>query len=230
MLFFAYVKFRIKIDRMKLNRIFQILVPKDTKFFDLFDKDVDNLVKGSELFVKLVKEKDLEMQLEMIKQIKEIETTGDDITHQIFDELNKTFITPFDHEDIQELAATIDDVLDLINGSAQRIKMFKPHYFIPEFNGIAELINSACCEIRVAIKALQNMKHPEKITESCIRVNSIENQVDELYQSATSNMFENIKDAIELIKLKEIVMTMEKATDRTEDVSDVIKTIIIKNA
>lgn len=215
---------------MKLNRIFQILVPKDTKFFDLFDKDVDNLVKGSELFVKLVKEKDLEMQLEMIKAIKEIETTGDDITHQIFDELNKTFITPFDREDIQELAATIDDVLDLINGSAQRIKMFKPHYFIPEFNGIAELINSACCEIREAIKALQNLKHPEKIKEACIRVNSIENQVDDLYQSATSTIFENMTDAVELIKLREIISTMEKATDKTEDVSDVIKTIIIKNA
>jgi uncharacterized protein len=215
---------------MKLNRIFQILVPKDTKFFDLFEKDVENLVKGSELFVKLVKEDNSDLQVETIKQIKEVENVGDDITHQIFEELNKTFITPFDREDIHELASTIDDVMDCINGSAQRIRMFKPHHLIPEFARIAELINSACCEILVAIKALKNLKHPEKITESCIRVNFIENQVDDLYQAATSHMFDTMTNAIELIKLKEIVMTMEKATDKAEDVSDVIKGIIIKNA
>jgi uncharacterized protein len=215
---------------MKLNRIFQILVPKDTKFFDLFVKDVENLVKGSELFIKLVKEDNSDLQVETIKQIKEVENIGDDITHQIFEELNRTFITPFDREDIHELASTIDDVMDCINGSAQRIRMFKPHQLIPEFGKIAELINSACCEILVAVTALQNLKHPEKITESCIRVNFIENQVDDLYQAATSHMFDTMTNAIELIKLKEIVMTMEKATDKAEDVSDVIKGIIIKNA
>lgn len=215
---------------MKLSRIFQIMVPKDTKFFDLFEKDVVNLVKGSELFAKLIRESNTPIQLEIIKQIKEVENKGDDITHQIFDELNKTFITPFDREDIQELASTIDDVMDCINGSAQRIRMFKPKHLIPEFHYIADLIHSACCEIQVAIKALKDLKNPEKITESCIRVNFIENQVDDLYQTATSLMFETETNAIELIKLKEIIMTMEKATDKTEDVSDVIKTIIIKNA
>ena len=142
---------------MKLSRIFQILVPKDTKFFDLFEKDLANLVTGAELFVKLVKENDTELQVETIKQIKEIENVGDDITHQIFQELNKTFITPFDREDIHELASTIDDVMDCINGSAQRIKMFKPQHLIPEFARIAELIHSACSELLVAIKELKNL-------------------------------------------------------------------------
>jgi uncharacterized protein len=215
---------------MKLSRIFQILVPKDTKFFDLFEKDAANLVSGAASFVKLVKEGDTALQEEIIKQIKEIENLGDDITHQIFQELNKTFITPFDREDIHELASTIDDVMDGINGSAQRIKMFKPQQLIPEFGHIAELIHSACKELLVAIKELRNLKHPEKITESCIRVNFIENQVDDMYHTAISSLFETQTNAIELIKLKEIAMTMEKATDKAEDVSDVIKTIIIKNA
>ncbi len=215
---------------MKLSRIFQILVPKDTKFFDLFEKDTANLVAGAELFVKLVKENDTALQVETIKQIKEIENMGDDITHTIFKELNQTFITPFDREDIHELASTIDDVMDCINGSAQRIKMFKPQHLIPEFARIAELIFSACSELQVAVKELRNFKNPEKITESCIRVNFIENQVDDMYHAAISSMFETQTNAIELIKLKEIAMTMEKATDKAEDVSDVIKTIIIKNA
>ncbi|OIP03139.1 MAG: hypothetical protein AUJ97_05170 [Bacteroidetes bacterium CG2_30_32_10] len=215
---------------MKLSRIFQILVPKDTKFFELFEKDVENLVVGAALFVKLVNENDTALQVETIKKIKEIENIGDDITHNIFKELNQTFITPFDREDINQLAATLDDVLDCINGSAQRIKMFKPHHLIPEFGKIAELIYDACNELKVAIKELKNLKHPEKITESCIRVNYIENQVDEMYHTAISSLFETQTNAIELIKLKEIAATMEKATDKAEDVSDVIKTIIIKNA
>lgn len=215
---------------MKLNRIFQILVPKDTKFFEWFEKDVENLVVGAELFVKLVKEKDTSKQVETIKEIKEIENIGDDITHNIYKELNQTFITPFDREDINQLAATLDDVLDCINGSAQRVKMFKPQNLIPEFHRIAELILEACNELKAAIKELKNLKHPEKITDHCIKVNYIENQVDEMYHTAISSLFENQTNAIELIKLKEIAATMEKATDKAEDVSDVIKTIIIKNA
>lgn len=215
---------------MDISKIMQFLIPKDKKFFPLFEQAADNLLKTAVLLNKMLLIQDAEQRDVIISEIREHEKIGDDITHNIFEELNKTFITPFDREDIHELTSSLDDVLDYINSSCQRIRLYKPKEISPEFIDMAELITQTCREIKIAISELSNLKNPKKINNACIRINDIENQADEVYYLAISSYFQEEKNAIELIKKKEIIQTLEKATDMAEDVSDVLRTILVKSA
>lgn len=215
---------------MKISRFFEALVPKEKKFFPLFEADAENLMSAALLLNKLLITDDAELREKYIQQIKDHEKRGDEITHEIFDELNKTFITPFDREDIYNLNSSLDDVLDYINGVALKIKMYKPKVLRKEFIDLSELILFSSRELKEALIGLRDLKHPEKIKNHCIRINEIENQADDIYHTTISELFEKEKDAIELIKQYEILQNLEKATDMAEDVSDVIKTIIIKIA
>lgn len=216
---------------MAFNRIIQILVPKETKFYPLFEQAALNLVECSKLLQQLiVAGDDYEKRTHFIKLIKEREDQGDVYTHTVFEELNKTFITPFDREDIHQLASSLDDVVDYMNGAGQRIKWFKPRNFSTEAVKLTDLIYQSCLEIQTAVNDLRHLKHPAKIKAACVRINEIENQADDLYHLAITELFELEKDPIELIKKKEIFQVLEKATDCAEDVSDVIKGIIIKFA
>ncbi len=215
---------------MKLNTFFQIFVPKDRKFFPLFETSAENLVRGAILLNKMLLIEDATQREAVIIEIKEVEKAGDDITHEIFDELNSTFITPFDREDIHRLTSTLDNVLDLINSAAQQIKLYKIESIQSEFIQMSELILQATREIETAIRELRNLKKIADIKKSCIRINEIENFADDVYNIAISDLFENEKDAVRLIKIRDILASMEMATDCAEDVSDVIKTIIVKQA
>jgi uncharacterized protein len=160
-----------------------------------------------------------------------VEHEGDDMTHQIYKQLNKSFITPFDREDIQALASCLDDVLDYINGASQRINLYKPKVLISPFVEFAEIIDSAATELEILFHGLRDaVKNKETIMQGCININTLENKADDLYHAGISNLFEHEKDTIELIKNKEIFGTLEKAVDTAEDVSDIIKTIMIKLA
>lgn len=215
---------------MGLRSFFKKLTPKDKIFFPMFEAAANNIVEAAEKHVELFNTEDWNTREKLFREIKDLEVRGDQITHNIFDELEKTFITPFDREDIHQLASSLDDVLDFINGSSQRIRLYKPRSFTPRFKPFAELMLKGCIEIRVAASELRNLKNPEKISNSCIIINDVENLADDQYHLILSELFENEKDAIELIKKKEIIQTMERATDRIEDVADVLKTIIIKVA
>jgi predicted phosphate transport protein (TIGR00153 family) len=215
---------------MGWKNIFSKLVPKEKKFFPMFESSSVNIVKTAELFKMLIGTTDQDAKEELFRDIKDLETKGDEITHTIFDELDTTFITPFDREDVHKLAFTLDDVLDFINGSSQRIKLYKPKIFPRQFTTFSELILEGTREIDKAVKELRKLKKPNEISRAVIRINEIENEADDLYHIILSDLFENEKDAIELIKKKEIIQTMERAADRIEDVADVLKTIVIKVA
>lgn len=216
---------------MGINKVFQFFVPKEKKFFPLFESVAENLEKGAILLNKLFLSIDNEEEkLSLVAQIKRCESAGDDFTHQIFDELNKTFITPFDREDIQSLTSSLDDVLDYINSCAKRMELYKIKEAPKNALEISEYLVQASNEIRIAIGELSNLKHPEVIKKTCIRLNEIENKVDDLYYMAISYFFENEKDAIELIKKQAIIKALETATDKAEDVADVLKSIIVKVA
>ncbi|MCK9611360.1 MAG: DUF47 family protein [Bacteroidales bacterium] len=216
---------------MGINKVFQFFVPKEKKFFPLFEGVAENLEKGAILLNKLVLLiKNDDEKHSIVTQIKQCEEKGDDFTHTIFDELNKTFITPFDREDIQTLTSSLDDVMDYINSCAKRIELYKIHSLPKNTVEISELLVQATRELKIAISELSNLKHPEIIKKSCIRLNEIENLVDDLYYMSVSDLFENEKDAIELIKKDTILKTLETATDMAEDVSDVLKSIIVKVA
>ena len=216
---------------MNLDYFLKFFVPKDTAFFPLFEHDVKILVKATELFKALVDTNKIGQREPIIRQIKDLELEGDGVTHEIYSQLNKSFITPFDREDIHELASSLDDVLDHLNGASQRILLYKPKVLIPVVKEFSELIFQAAKEIEFSVNGLRNaVKNKEKIIQSCIVLKTIENKGDNLYQMGISRLFDEEKDTIELIKTKEILATLEKAINKAEDVSDVIKTILIKMA
>ncbi len=215
---------------MGLDKIFKVLVPKDNTFYPLFNKDADNLIEIADTLLKMLKSCDLAERAALIKRIKELEVIGDDITHEIFENLSRSFITPFDREVINNLASKIDDVADYINGVGMRISLYKPKNFIPEFSKMAEDIYMAVEEIHKAVLQLNNLKDPSQIIEASIKINQFENQCDEIYHNGVSALFEYEKDPVELIKKKEILETLEKVADKAEDVADVLKSIVIKIA
>jgi len=215
---------------MGINTFFQRLVPKDKKFFPMFESQAELIVQAAGKLNEIFLTTDPSIQAGLCKEIKDWENQGDEVAHRIFDELDKTFITPFDREDIHQLTSTLDDVLDFINGTSQRIRLYKLKDFPVEFVQFSEVLMNGGNEIRNAVRELYNLKRPEMIRQACIRINEVENQADDLYHHVISDLFDNEKDAIELIKKKEVLQTMERASDRMEDVADVLKTILIKVA
>ncbi|MCX6273487.1 MAG: DUF47 family protein [Bacteroidetes bacterium] len=216
---------------MNFDSLLKIFVPKDHSFYPLFEKDAKCLVQASKLMIQLISTDDHDLRDPLIREIKEVELEGDRLTNQIFNQLNKSFITPFDREDIHELAANHDNVIDSMNGTSQRIKLYRPKTFMPVFLDMVKVIHLAALEIEIAINGLDSLpKSREKIMNACVKLNSLENQADDLYHHVIQVLFEQEKDAIELIKKKDILENLEKCVDKAENVSDTIKTILIKIA
>jgi len=214
---------------MALGNIFSFLVPKDKTFFTLFSQSSDNLVEISKVFAELINAP-LEKRAEYIKKISDLEHVGDEITHQIFTELSTNFITPFDREDITYLATSLDDIADYIDGSAKRIQLYKIGETSQSMRQLAEIIEHSAKEIHVAVSNMKDMKNAVRIREAIVRINSLENHADDIFDNAIADLFENEKNAVTIIKIKEILANMETATDKCEDVANVIETIIVKNS
>ncbi len=202
------------------------LFSKDQKFFKIFNEMSVHIVAAAESLARMVNEPSGDLQSLAI-HIKELEHKGDELTHRVIDELNKTFITPIDREDIHDLSAALDDVLDLIDSTAARIVLFKITDPIPEVPELATVLLSQVKEISAAVSKLQDNDH---VVERCIEINRLENDGDRLFQMAIGRLFTEVKDPIDVIKRKEIIETLEHATDKAEDVANVLETIIVKNA
>ncbi|MGI4749053.1 MAG: DUF47 domain-containing protein [Janthinobacterium lividum] len=216
---------------MSLNSIFQYFVPKDKKiFFPLFEQAAGNVVEMAILMVEAVNSDEMSQRETLYQQIDKLENVGDDITHQIYLELGKNFITPFDREDIHSLATAIDDVADLIQGSANRMNLYQITEMTEPIRKLSELILQGSNDLQKAVAELKDLKNVRNIAESCIRINSIENQADYVFDRAVADLFLYEKDPIRLIKYKEILAALETATDRCEDAANVMESIIVKNA
>jgi predicted phosphate transport protein (TIGR00153 family) len=216
---------------MNIDSFLKFFVPKDHSFFPLFESDAQNLVKAAELLKELMKSDGIEEHERINKEIKNIEHIGDEITDKTYVQLNKSFITPFDREDIHELTATIDDVVDSINGISRRICLYKPKKLIPIYSEIADLIYEGAKEIEAAIHCLKDpVANKEKITRACERVTGIEHEADELYFAGVSELFEKEEDPKELLKNNKILEILERCVDEEEDVTDTLKAILIKMA
>lgn len=215
---------------MSLNTIFQYFIPKDKNFFPLFEQASNNLINMAELLNKAVNTKNADDRLEFFKEIEMMEHIGDDITHQIYLELSKNFITPFDREDIHQLATAIDDVADYIHGSANRMLLYKVDNITEPIQKLAELILQAVTDLDKAVRELRNLKNIRAIADSCVRINSIENQADYVFDRAVGDLFAYEKDAVQLIKYKEVLAALETATDMCEDAANVLESILVKHA
>ncbi len=218
-------------NKMSLNSIFQYFVPKDKKvFFPLFEQAASNAVAMATILVETVNSENPATREELIRQIDKLENKGDEITHQIYLELGKNFITPFDREDIHLLASAIDDVADNIQGAANRMSLYRIDEFNDHIKKLSELILQGSAELAKAIRELRDLKNVRSIADSCIRINSIENQADNVFDRAVADLFLYEKDAIRLIKYKEILSSLETATDMCEDAANVMESILVKNA
>ncbi|MBI2272068.1 MAG: DUF47 domain-containing protein [Bacteroidetes bacterium] len=215
---------------MSFSNVLQLFVPKDKTFFPLFEKATQNLVVISNTLVQMVNSVDANQRRTLIKEIERMEHVGDNVTHEIFNELSANFITPFDREDIHELVSSIDDIADFIHGSAKRIELYKIETMSPAIIKLAELIETSSRELHTAVSELGNKKNIHKIKEACVRINSIENHADDVFNTAIASLFENEKDAIAIIKIKEVLAALETATDKCEDAANVLESIIVKNA
>ncbi len=216
---------------MNIDKLLKFFVPKDHSFYPLFEEDAKNLVKAAELLNDLLSSTDHEDHERINKQIKDVEHIGDQITDKTFQQLNKSFITPFDREDIHELAGHIDDVVDSINGISRRICLYKPKKLLPVYKQMAEMILEAAKEIQIGINCLTDAAaNKTEITKACSRVTEIEHQVDDYYFVAVSELFEKESDPAEILKNNKILEMLERCVDEEEDVTDVIKAILIKMA
>ncbi len=198
---------------------------KDDKFFKIFGQMTVHILEAAESLGNMLRNPAGDLS-PIAAKIKDIEHKGDELTHQVIDELNKTFITPIDREDIYDLTKALDDVLDLIDSTAIRIVLFRlnePIGMAPEMAAV--LLNQAA-ELSAAVS---NMKDNDHVVERCIEINRLENDADRLFQLAIANLFDQVKDPIEVIKRKEIIETLEAATDKAEDVANVLESIVVKN-
>jgi predicted phosphate transport protein (TIGR00153 family) len=216
---------------MNVDSFLKFFVPKDHSFFPLFESDAQNLVKATELLKELMASTDPTEHERLYREIRDVEHIGDEITNKTYEQLNKSFITPFDREDIHELTAHIDDVVDSINGISRRMCLYKPKKMIPIYGEMAQLIFEAAKEIEAAVHCLKDpVANKQKISQACQRVREIEHRADELYFVGVSEIFEKEGDTKELLKNNKILEILERCVNEEEDVTDTLKAILIKMA
>jgi hypothetical protein len=215
---------------MALNSIFKIFMPKDKVFYSLFEEVADNVSKMGKVLKEVVTEPDFDKRAAIISKVEDLEHLNDELTHRIFTELGRNFITPFDREDIHYLASALDDICDYTFATAKKINFYKINPNDQGIQKMADLIEQGCDHVRTAVKELRNMRNMRNITDALVKVNSIENQADDIFDMSIDRLFETEPDAKEVIKKREIYQVMEVVTDKCEDAANVIESIIIKYA
>lgn len=203
-------------------------LPKNEDFLQFFDEASANVVLGVTALRDMLKDPtDLKAKVD---HVRDIEHDGDRITHKTLEKLNTSFITPFDREDIHALISRLDDILDAANGAAQRLVLYRIDEIPARLLALGELLLESSAEVRKAVVALPDRKKHAAAMKACVEVNRLENVADALHREALAEMFANLKDAIALLKLKELYLLLEEATDRCEDVANVVEGIIIKSS
>jgi uncharacterized protein len=204
------------------------LMPREGKFFDLFNAHAERIVEGGRELAAMIgtfTELDAHAQ-----RIDTIERAADKITHETIALLHKTFITPFDRDQIHQLITTMDDILDLIQDVAESVALYDLRRATPEARQLAE-INQMCCErVKVAVGLLTNIKHPEAILKCCEEIDRLESDADRVLRGAMSKLFRDEPDVKQLIKLRTIYELLETISDRCEDVANIIEGIVLENS
>lgn len=205
-------------------------MPKDRVFYSLFEQVAATVFKMGKALKEVVVEPDFDKRAALISKLEDMEHINDDFTHKIFTELGRNFITPFDREDIHHLASSLDDIADYIYSSAKKINFYRVNPNDAGIQKMADLIEQSSEQINIAVSELRNMTNMRKITDALVKVNSIENQADDIFDLSIDRLFETEPDAKEVIKKREIYQVMELVTDKCEDAANVIESIIIKYA
>ena len=204
------------------------LIPKEEKFFDLFDELANKIEDGGELFLDMVEH--YVYSEPKIVRLKEMEHEADAITHKTYEKMHKTFLTPLDREDIYDLVNKMDSILDMIEASAARMFLYKVKVPAKEIIEQAKILNKSIKKVKQIVNAMRNMKNAKMIIDSCVEINTLENEGDIIMRMTMTRLFEQEKDPIELIKWKEIFERIEEAIDVCEDVANIVEGIVLKHA
>jgi predicted phosphate transport protein (TIGR00153 family) len=214
---------------MNLNSIFQFLVPKDTKFFPLFDQASSLLVVLAETLHEAVNLPKEEREEYYIK-IEDLENKIEGIAHKTQLELSRNFITPFDREDIHSLIKAIDNVADNMHGAASRMRLYQVEKITKSIRKLTEINLEACQLIKVGVNELKDLKDHKIIKETCKKINKLESKADVVFDRAVADIFENETDAIKVIKYKEVLSALEMASDRCKGVANILEQISVKHS
>ena len=213
-----------------MNIFAKFLAPKNKVFYELFENSADNVKNMGELLLQVVQESDFDKRQALIVKMEDLEHANDELTHSLFTELGRNFITPFDREDIHYLASALDDVADFVYASAKKINFYRVDVNDLGLHKLAEIVVQSTREVRKAVGELRNMKNMRLITESLVKINSLENEADDMFDMSIERLFATEPDAKEVIKKREIYQVLETATDKCEDAANVIESIIVKYA
>ncbi len=201
------------------------LIPRDGKFYDLFNEQAQNIHIAAQQLVTLFGDfREVEKQ---VSEIKAAEHKGDQITRSVMTKLNQTFITPFDREDIHALSSALDDVMDLVDAAASRLVVYKVKFVT---TGAFQLANVILRGVEILVKAVSELNRPQNILKYCEQLKQIEEEGDRIKGECIAKLFDDSKEAVEIIKWKEIYEVLEAATDKCEDVSDVLAAVVLKSA
>jgi uncharacterized protein len=201
------------------------LIPREHRFFDDFVALAEQIRKGALLLDEMLAP--VRPVWDKADEIKEIEHKCDYITHQVIQRLHRTFVTPLDREDIFTLARTLDDVMDAIDASAALIPLYQIDAVRPDARELARLVSISTEQVVIAMKALERRTG---VAESAVEINRLENESDRVHQNAVRRLFEEERDPVAIIKWKEILDFLEDASDRCEDVANVLEGVVVKHA
>ena len=204
------------------------LLPREESFFDDFEKHALKTVEGCRTFVEMAQGK--VPPADACPRIKAIESECDTITHHVVERLHKVFITPIDRNDIFRLISKMDDVIDLVEAAALRVVLYEVNGNNNELWSLARVLQAGSERISEALVGMRNLKHPELILEKCVEINRLENDADVQLRGAIAKLFKEEKDPIQIIKWKEIFELLETATDRCEDVANIIEGVVLENS
>lgn len=202
-------------------------IPREEKFFDLFEELADKIEEGIKFFLEMVEKYDYSD--EKVARLKEIEHEADIITHTTYAKMHTTFLTPLDREDICALVNKMDSVLDMIEASAMRINLYKVKTPSEAIIELALILDKAVNKIKIIVHGMRDMKNARRILDACVEINTLENEGDVILRKTIAQLFENEKDVVELIKWKEIYERLEEAIDVCEDVSNIAEGIVLKH-
>ncbi len=215
---------------MKADNLIKWFMPKEERFHDLFLKDTQNLLKASRLFTDIARSSSLEERKLKTIELKAIEHEGDDVTRQIFEALNSTFITPLDREDIRSIASDLDDILDHLESVAQYLVIFELSECPEGLRQFADILVKMTEEIDKAIQLVWDLSNEREIHASMVRISDLENQGDALYSAVIADLFRDGRSPVEILKWKEVFEWLEEACDRCKDFSHVLGNVVIKSA
>ncbi len=214
---------------MTLNSIFQYLVPKDKKFFPLFEQATHNLILLAEAVNEVVNAPK-EQREAYYRKVEELEAILEEIAHKTHLELSTNFITPFDREDIYSLVKAIDNVADYMHGASSRMRMYQVEKITKSIRKLTEINLEACMLIGVAVRELKDFKNLKAVTDACKKISKLESKADVVFDKAVADIFENETDAKNIIKYKEVLSALETASDKCKSVANVLEQISVKHS